>query len=118
MGDQAIVDVHTLEDFHRTLADHLAEARAIERVLQDMPVPKFGTFADAAETAHWYATLHHDHAERLGRLQQALEAAQTATRDIIANYTTTEARNTANASQIIGVMSPVTKALDSTATEG
>jgi len=118
MGDRAVVDVQTLEDFHRTLADHLAEARAIEQLLHDMPVPKFGTFADAAETAHWYATLHHDHVERLGRLQQALEAAQTATRDIIGNYTTTEARNTANAAQITGVMQPVTQALGRTATEG
>jgi len=118
MGDQARVDVATLEDFHRTLADHLAEARAIEQLFHGMPVPKFGTFADAANVGHWYATLHHDHVERLSRLQQALEAARAATADIIHNYTTTEARNTANATQIIGVMKPVTQVLGSTTTEG
>ena len=114
MTERTTVDVLSLEDFHRTLTARLSEADAVLRKLdnetQGQP-PALGRFADANEQANRYTELQLLHSDRARRLRTALIAAQQATETIIANYTSTEARNNANANAIASVLGNVGAAL-------
>jgi hypothetical protein len=110
MTERTQVDVLSLEDFHRTLAARIGEAEAVLRKLDNELAcrpPALGRFADAAEQANRYTKLQMEHGDRVRRLHTALTAAQKAAETIIANYTTTEARNSANANAIAGVLGSV-----------
>ena len=115
MGENSAVDVHSLEDFHATLAARLDEADAalstLVTRLQGL-TPKLGGFHDATGTADGYLGRCDEQVTRAQRLVEAVTAAQTATATIIANYTTTEARNAANARDIADAMRSVGEALD------
>ncbi|GIF14956.1 hypothetical protein [Actinoplanes teichomyceticus] len=115
MTDQRTrVDVLSLEDFHSTLTARLAEAdfvlRKIDNELQCRP-PELGRFADGSAATTQYNELLQQHRTRALRLRAAISAAQEATSSIIANYTTTEARNRANASAIAAALGGVGAAL-------
>jgi hypothetical protein len=115
MTDQrTTVDVLSLEDFHSTLTARLSEAdfvlRKIDNELQ-CQTPKLGQFADATVRATQYNALLQEHRARAVRLRSAIAAAKEATGSIIANYTTTEARNRANAATIAAALSGVNAAL-------
>ena len=114
MTERTRVDVSSLEDFHRTLAARLGEAETVLSKLDNELAcrpPALGRFADADEQATRYTQLQMQHADRARRLRTAIVAAQQATATIIANYTTTEARNSANAAAIAGVLGNVDAAL-------
>ena len=114
MTERTRVDVLSLEDFHRTLAARLGETEAVLSKLDNELAcrpPALGRFADADEQAKLYTTLQMAHGDRVRRLRTALVAAQQATETIIANYSTTEERNSANASAIAGVLGSVSAAL-------
>lgn len=101
--DTTRVDVLSLEDFKKTLATRLSEADALLTKLNtDLKgqAPKLGTFRDGTGTTGQYDGLYSDYVDRIGRLKSAITAAQTATDKILANYKTTEARNSANAGDI------------------
>jgi hypothetical protein len=98
------VDFISLEDFHRTLSARLAEVDTVLRKLDN-------ELADANDQASRYTVLQMQHGTRARRLHAALTAAQTATATIIANYSTTEARNDANAAAIASVLGGVAAAL-------
>ena len=114
MSGRTTVDVLSLEDFHRRLAGRLAEAESVLKKLntemQCRP-PALGTFAHATENARRYTESHASYAEQAERLRKAIVAAQEATSTIMANYRTTEARNAANAADIIAALTGVDEAL-------
>lgn len=115
MGDRSAVDVHSLEDFHATLAARLDEANATLTTLVGKlqgAAPQLGGFSDATGTADGYLGRCDEQVTRARRLVEAVSATQTATGTIIDNYTTTEARNAANARDIANTMRPVGEALD------
>ncbi|RKR89908.1 hypothetical protein BDK92_4268 [Micromonospora pisi] len=115
MSPQTKVDVLSLEDFHGRLAGRLAEAEQVltklNTEMQCQP-PALGLFADATSNARQYTSLHQEYVNRVERLRQAITAVQEATRQIIDNYRTTEARNKANADDIGRVLGGVEGALD------
>jgi hypothetical protein len=116
MGDESTtVDVLSLEEFQTTLAARLAQANTLlttlNTTLQGTP-PQLGGFQDAVDTAGRYSGLQGEHTGGAQRLIDAITAAQTATATIINNYHTTEARNTANASDIANTLSPVGEVLN------
>ncbi len=109
------VEVLSLQDFNKTLTTRLSEVDAmLTKLNTDLrgKEPKLGTFQDGVNVAGHYADLYTQYTERIGRLRSAIVAAQTATNDIIANYTTTEARNHASAADIASKLGGVYTALD------
>ena len=109
------VDVLTLQDFDKTLTARLSEAESmLTKLNADLKgkSPKLGTFQDAGQVSQHYADLYAQYVRRIGRLKAAIVAAQTATRDIIANYTTTEARNHASAADIAAKLGGIDTALN------
>lgn len=116
MGEQnTTVDVLSLEDFHTTIARRLTEATSLLSTLTTAlreARPRLGGFQDATETATRHHDLHAEHVAGVNRLIDAIAAAQTATATILNNYRTTEARNTANATDIANIMRPVGEVLN------
>jgi hypothetical protein len=114
MPDQpAEIDVASLEDFQARLVGRLVET---EYALATMRLqlgrrPELGLFADGVDLGRRYHEIHADQLARLERLKSALVAVSEATATIISNYTTTEARNAANAEEIAAVLDPVSTAL-------
>jgi hypothetical protein len=109
------VEVLSLQDFNKTLATRLGEVDAmLTKLNNDLrgKEPKLGAFTDGVSVSGHYGDLYTQYTERLGRLRSAIVAAQTATNDIIANYTTTEARNHASAADIASKLGGVYTALD------
>lgn len=114
-GGSSNVDVLSLEDFNKTLANRLSEAEAmLAKLNSDLrgKAPKLGTFQDGTGVAAHYSDLYTQYVQRIGRLRSAIIAAQAATNDIIANYTTTEARNHASAADIASKLGGVDTAID------
>jgi len=106
-GNGTSVDVLTLEQFDATLDARLGEARALlTKLTADLGgrTPALGTFTDGVTVAGQYASLRRTSVERVERLVDAIVAGQKATRTIITNYRTTEARNHANAADIAQVL--------------
>lgn len=115
------VDILSLEDFNATLTTRLGEAEALlTKLNSDLrgQKPELGTFIDGNETATQYANLYTQYVQRIGRLKSAIVAAQTATGDIIKNYTTTEALNHASATDIVRKLDGVSSALNDGSTAG
>lgn len=109
------VDVLSLEDFHATIAGRLTEASSLLITLTTSlreNRPKLGSFEDAVSTATRHHDLHVEHEAAVQRLIDAVTAAQTATATILNNYQTTEARNTANTTDIATIMRPVGEVLN------
>jgi len=109
------VDVLTLEDFRSTLDARLSEADSALRALTAETVkarPPLGGFEDATEVADDHERRHNDAEARLRRLISAIGAAKTATDTIISNYSTAEARNRANSTDIENILGSVQTELD------
>ena len=87
MTGRTEVDLLSLEDFHRRLADRLTQAESVLRKLntemQCRP-PALGSFADATDNARRYSDVHQSYVEQAERLKQAVQAAQQATSTILA----------------------------------
>lgn len=114
MTGRTTVDVLSLEDFHQRLAGRLSEAESVlKRLNTEMQCrpPALGTFAHATEKTRRYAEVHASYVNQVERLRRAIVAAQTATSTIMTNYRTTEARNAANAAEIIAALGGVDEAL-------
>jgi hypothetical protein len=115
MGEEhTTVDVLSLEDFHTTIAGRLAEAQSLLTTLTTtlQGTPQLGGFEDANTAAGRHGDLHGEHVTAVGRLIDAVTAAQTATATILENYRSTEARNAANAADIATIMQPVGEVLN------
>jgi hypothetical protein len=108
------VDIRALRVFNDTLTSRLGEVDAMVGRLTNLAgaSPKLGTFVDGITVAAGYDKLRQQYLERLGRLRTAIVAAQTATNDIIVNYTRAEASNNASSVTIGGQLGGVFVALD------
>ncbi|MCM0676769.1 hypothetical protein NCC78_19065 [Micromonospora phytophila] len=115
MTGRTTVDLMSLEDFHKRLADRLTEAekalRKLDTEMQSRP-PALGSFADATSNARHYSDIHRSYVEQVERLRTAVRAAQRATGTILANYRTAEERNAANATDIAAALVGVDDALE------
>jgi ABC-type transporter Mla subunit MlaD len=114
-GTDTRVDILSLEDFRKTLDARLASAQSVLSTLNGKlgnGTIKLGGFAHATSTAAAYQRTHSAHIARIQRLISAIETARGATDTIIRNYSTTEARNKANAADIASVLGGVDSALD------
>ncbi|PZF93429.1 hypothetical protein [Micromonospora deserti] len=114
MTGRTTVDLMSLEDFHLKLADRLTEAektlRKLTTEMQCRP-PALGSFTDATSNARRYSEIQQSYVDQVGRLRDAVEAAQSATGTILANYRTAEARNAANSADIAAALSGIDDAL-------
>ena len=109
------IDILSLEDFNATLTARLHEADTLLTTLDtDLHgrSPALGTFVDGQDRSRHYADLYEQYVQRIGRLRAAIVAAQSATNEIINNYTTTEARNHASAADIASKLGGVSAALN------
>ncbi|MFE9692585.1 hypothetical protein [Micromonospora sp. NPDC005806] len=114
MSGRTTVDVLSLEDFHQRLEGRLSEAESVLKKLntemQCRP-PALGSFTDATDNARRYATTHQSFVDHAERLHRAIVAARKATKTIMTNYRTTEARNAAAAADIIAALSGLSEAM-------
>ncbi|MCW3839953.1 hypothetical protein ONA70_07565 [Micromonospora yasonensis] len=114
MTGRTTVDVLSLEDFHQRLEQRLSEAESVLKKLntemQCRP-PALGSFTDAAENARRYSQTHASFVNHAERLRRAIEAAREATKTIMTNYRTAEARNAAAAADIIAALAGVREAM-------
>ncbi|OKI47399.1 hypothetical protein [Micromonospora sp. CB01531] len=114
MTGRTTVDVLSLEDFHQRLGRRLSEAESVLKKLntemQCRP-PALGTFTDATGNARRYSETHTSFANHVERLRKAIEAAQKATKTIMTNYKTAEARNAAAAADIVAALSGLDAAM-------
>lgn len=119
-NDSTHVDVHSLEDFHRTLAHRLDQIESVAKKLAEIRghKPALGTFADARTCASQYEDLYQQYAHRVEQLRGAIVAAQHATSTIIHNYRRTEDRNHANAADIASQLTGVSTALKEDPADG
>jgi hypothetical protein len=111
--DSTAVDIHSLEDFHATLATRLSEVDAvIAKMTRELSAPPaLGTFDDAKLAMASMHEQRRQYTDKVAQLRAAIVAAQTATATIIANYRTTEDRNHANAADIARQLDGVGAAL-------
>jgi uncharacterized protein YukE len=114
MTGRTTVDVLSLEDFHERLARRLSEAESVLKKLntemQCQP-PALGTFTDATGNARRYSETYTSYVNHAERLRRAIVAAQQATKTIMTNYRTAEARNAAAAADIIAALSGLGEAM-------
>ena len=113
MARGTTVDMLSLGDFQDTLTARLAE---VDRVLEKINAlagnpPAVGTFTDAQTTKNSYESVRVEFANKATRLQAAIHAAQKATAQILSNYSTTEARNKADANDISATLDDVRTSL-------
>jgi hypothetical protein len=114
MAEHALdVNVLSLEDFQASLDARIAQVDFLLRQIDQLAcrnVP-LGRFPDASTQVTAHGDLERTFADRLRRLHTATEAAKQATAQILANYTTVEERNVANAQDIAAQLGGVTSAL-------
>ncbi|MFI7425954.1 hypothetical protein ACIBPB_03105 [Micromonospora sp. NPDC049836] len=114
MSGRTTVDVLSLEDFHQRLERRLSEAEAVLRKLntamQCRP-PALGTFTDATDNARRYSETYQSFVNHAERLHRAIVAAKQATKTIMTNYRTAEARNAAAAADIVAALTGLSKAM-------
>ncbi|MFC0029207.1 hypothetical protein ACFFMM_06670 [Micromonospora chaiyaphumensis] len=114
MSGRTTVDVLSLEDFHQRLERRLSEAESVLKKLntemQCRP-PALGTFTDATDNSRRYSETHQSYVNHVERLRRAIVAAQKATKTIMTNYKTAEARNAAAAADIVAALSGLTEAM-------
>ncbi|MFR9775853.1 hypothetical protein ACL02O_07300 [Micromonospora sp. MS34] len=114
MTGRTTVDVLSLEDFHQLLEQRLSEAESVLKKLNtemQCHPPALGTFTDATDNARRYSETHASFVNHAEQLRRAIVAAQQATKTIMTNYRTAEARNAAAAADIIAALSAVTEAM-------
>ncbi|GAB7043721.1 MULTISPECIES: hypothetical protein [Catenuloplanes] len=101
-GGNTTVDVDSLQEFQDQLRQRLSEADHVINVLNNrLSAPlAVGTFHHAARISANYASLQSQHLANARRLRTAIVAAQTATAEILRNYTTTEELNRVSADEI------------------
>jgi hypothetical protein len=110
------VDFISLEEFHNRLTARVAQAQQLVQTLTNDLVdrnPKLGTFEDADSATSAYWTRWRDQVGRASRLLMAVQAAQTATGEILKTYKTTEQLNSASAQDLAAPLGSVTTALTS-----
>jgi len=108
------VDFISLQEFHDRLSGRLADAQSLVQTLTNDLVdrnPKLGTFTDANITTYAYWTRWRDQVARANRLLDAVQAAHTATGEILKTYQTTEALNNASAQDLAQRLAGVGTAL-------
>lgn len=114
MSRRTTVDVLSLEDFHQRLERRLSEAESalkkLDTEMQCRP-PALGAFTDATDNARRYSETYASYVNHVERLRKAIVAARTATRTIMTNYRTAEARNAAAAADIIAALSGLDQAM-------
>ncbi len=112
-GDKVEVDVHSLEDFRKTLDTRLSQVDTmLNRVRNNIGArPPMGTFTDGVRMADVHQSRRSDFLSRLGQMREAVVAAQKATDTIISTYHTTEARNRASSDDIGSRLTGVNNAL-------
>lgn len=111
------VDFISLQEFHDRLSGRLAQAQSLVQTLTGDLIdrnPKLGTFTDATITTDAYWTRWRDQVARANRLLDAVQAAHTATGEILKTYQTTEALNNASAQDLAQRLAGVGTALDGT----
>ncbi len=96
------VDVDSLQEFQDQLKQRLSEIDHVINVMSNRmsPTLPIGTFMHAARISTAYTTRYNQHLANARRLRTAIVAAQTATAEILKNYTTTEQLNEASANEI------------------
>jgi hypothetical protein len=109
------VDFISLQEFHDRLTGRLADAQSLVSTLTNDLIdrnPKLGTFTDANTTTDAYWTRWRDQVARANRLLDAVQAAHTATGEILKTYQTTEALNGASAQDLAHRLEGVGTALN------
>ena len=101
-GANTTVDVDSLQEFQDQLTLRLSEIDHVINVMSNrmsstLPI---GTFHHASQIASNYARRWAQHLANANRLRNAIVATQTATAEILKNYTTTEQLNEASANEI------------------
>ncbi|WP_033345519.1 hypothetical protein [Catenuloplanes japonicus] len=101
-GASTTVDVDSLQEFQEQLTLRLGEIDHVISVLSNRmsPTLPIGTFHHAAQISASYTNLHTLHLANARRLRTAIVATQTATAEILKNYTTTEQLNEVSANEI------------------
>lgn len=101
-GANTTVDVDSLQEFQDQLKQRLSEIDHVISVMSDrmsstLPI---GTFHHAETISANYARRWAQHLANANRLRTAIIATQTATAEILTNYTTTEQLNEVSAAEI------------------
>ncbi|WP_231921214.1 hypothetical protein [Micromonospora auratinigra] len=103
-----------MEDFHQRLEQRLSEAESVLRKLntemQCRP-PALGTFTDAVDNSQRYSKVYAGYVAHAERLHRAIVATREATKTIMTNYRTAEARNAAAAADILAALAGVDEVL-------
>lgn len=101
-GGNTTVDVDSLQEFQDQLRARLSEVDHVISVLSNrLSAPlAVGTFHHASTISTNYSTRQSQHLANARRLRTAIVAAQTATAEILRNYTTTEELNRVSADEI------------------
>ena len=110
-----MVDVLSLEGFQTTLDARLDEAESVKTNLVELlrrTEPELGDLADARYVCRRYKSLYDQHLNRVATLIDAINATKTALATIINNYTTNEARQTANAVDIADALGAISGTQD------
>jgi hypothetical protein len=114
-NNTTMVDVLTLEGFKATLDARLDEAESVKTNLVELlrrTEPELGDLADARYVCRRYKSLYDQHLNRVVTLIDAINATKEALTTIISNYTTNEARQTANALDIADALGAITGTQD------
>jgi hypothetical protein len=91
--DQVRIDLASLGDFQGRLAPRRLEAETALAALADPGLPELGRFHDAKLTAGQHDTLRQGFLLRLGRLINAIDAAQTSLAAAAETYRVTDDDN-------------------------
>ena len=114
-NNTTMVDVLSLEGFQTTLDARLDEAESVKTNLVELlrrTEPELGDLADARYVCRRYKSLYDQHLNRVATLIDAINATKTALATIINNYTTNEARQTANAVDIADALGEISGTQD------
>ena len=114
-ANKTTVDVLSLEGFQATLDGRLDEAESVKTSLVELlrrTEPELGDLADARYVCRRYKSLYDQHLNRVITLIDALAATKAALTTIIQNYTTNEARQTANALDIADALGGISGTQD------
>ncbi|GEM_PF-6062211 len=93
MANDFTVDVLSLEDFRKGLADRVADFELLFARLNDgasRENPPFGSFVDGTTQMSYYASMREEFITAADRLRKAVEVLHTGTGEIIDAYRTTE----------------------------
>jgi hypothetical protein len=118
-GSMLDVDVHSLEDFARSLETRLGEADELLAQIRaadtDLPL---GTFPAARGEAQRYVSVQGRYEQAVVQLRESIVAAQQATQVVLSNYRTAEERNRATTLAIAEPLAQIADAVDRPVTNG